>query len=141
MTSLSLYRWTVALLTVSGIAQMPIFKRYYIADVPGLGWTADFILTHRLHYLGAAALLFWLARRVAQGRAAGLGRARLVILGALVATGAVRMLKNLPSVDFSPVAVMLIDWTHLGAAVALGVAALAALAGRRPRKAAQLTGR
>lgn len=141
MTRLSIYRWTVAVLAVSGIAQMPIFKRYYIADVPGLAWTADYFFTHRLHYLGAAALLFWLARRVFLGEAASLGRARLAILAALVVTGAVRVLKNLPDVSFSPTAVMLIDWTHLGAAMALGIAALAALTGRRPRRAAAMQGR
>jgi hypothetical protein len=125
MPRLTFYRWISALLAVTGTAQMPIFKRYYIADVPGLGWTADFILTHRLHYIGAALLLFWLTRRIILSGLASIGFGRLVLLGALILTGAVRMLKNLPDVSFSPVSTMLIDWTHLGAALALAVAALA----------------
>jgi len=133
MTRFSLYRWTVALLAISGIAQMPIFKRYYIADVPGLAWTADFILTHRLHYLGAAVLLFWLARRLAARTP--VGRARLAILAALVLTGLARVFKNMPDVSLPPTAVMLIDWTHLGAAMALGLAALATKFRRAPGRA------
>ncbi len=27
-------------ITVSGFAQMPVFKRYYIADIPGFSWLA-----------------------------------------------------------------------------------------------------
>lgn len=131
MPRLTLYRWIAALLAVTGVAQMPIFKRYYIADIPGLGWTADFILTHRLHYVGAALLLFWLTRRLLLSGAASMGTGRLVMLAALILTGAVRMLKNLPDVSFSPLSTMLIDWTHLGAAMALGLTALALLLKRR----------
>ena len=133
MPNLALYRWTVALLAVTGIGQMPIFKRYYIADVPGLAWTAEFILTHRLHYLGAAVILFWLARMLAAR--VPVGGARLAILAALVLTGLARVLKNMPDVSFPPTAVMLIDWTHLGAAMALGLAALATVFRRAPARA------
>ena len=34
------YLITVFFLTLSGFGQMPIFKRYYIADIPGFGWLA-----------------------------------------------------------------------------------------------------
>ena len=50
------YLITVFFLTLSGFGQMPIFKRYYIADIPGLGWLAEFFITHYIHYL--AAILF-----------------------------------------------------------------------------------
>ncbi|MFP5238949.1 MAG: FeS-binding protein [Acidobacteriota bacterium] len=131
MNSLWIYRAAMAVLAVSGVAQMPVFKRYGIASIPGLGWTADYFFTHRLHYGAAALLLFWLARRLLLGGPAALGRARLALLGALVLTGAIRVLKNLPEVDFSPLTVMLVDWTHLAAAMAIGLAALAVLAKRR----------
>lgn len=129
----SLYRWTVALLAVTGIGQMPIFKRYYVADVPGLAWTADFILTHRLHYLGAAVLLFWLARRLSSR--IPVGGTRLAILAVLALTGLARVFKNMPDASLAPTAVMLIDWTHLGAAMALGIAALATKLRRAPARA------
>ena len=40
----------LSFLTLSGFGQMPIFKRYYIADIPGLGWLAKFYITHYIHY-------------------------------------------------------------------------------------------
>lgn len=44
-------------ITLSGFAQMPIFARYHISDIPGLGWLADFYVTHAVHYIMAALLL------------------------------------------------------------------------------------
>ncbi|MFP5221930.1 MAG: FeS-binding protein [Acidobacteriota bacterium] len=131
MSSLALYRWTVAALAISGVAQMPVFKRYYIADVPGLAWTADYFFTHRMHYAAAAVLLFWLARRLLAGGVWSIGAGRLTILAALVATGIPRVLKNMPDVSFSPTATMLMDWAHLAAAMALGGVALVMLLKRR----------
>lgn len=135
MSSLTLYRWTMAALAISGVAQMPIFKRYYIADVPGLGWTADYYFTHKMHYVAAAVLLFWLARRLLSEGVSSLGAGRLTLLAVLVATGVPRVLKNMPDVSFSPTATMLIDWSHLAAAMALGITALVMLVKRRPQTA------
>ena len=53
----SFYLATVFFLTLMGFGQMPIFKRYYIADIPGLGWLAEFFVTHYIHYLGAIVFL------------------------------------------------------------------------------------
>lgn len=135
MSSLTLYRWTVAALAISGVAQMPIFKRYYIADIPGLGWTADYFFTHQMHTVAAAVLLFWLARRLLSEGVSSIGTGRLALLAALVATGIPRVLKNLPDVSFSPTATMLIDWSHLAAAMALGITALVMLLKRRTQTA------
>jgi hypothetical protein len=62
---------------LTGFAQMPIFDRYYVSSVPGLGWLAQFFVTHLIHY-GMAALLvglgayavvdYLLARRLKFGR-------------------------------------------------------------------------
>ncbi|NJB67433.1 hypothetical protein GGQ74_001073 [Desulfobaculum xiamenense] len=126
--------WTLA---VSGMAQMPIFKRYYIADIPGFGWTADFVFTHAMHYAAAAvflALAFHFATRFALERGWRLtvtGWLRTASIALLIGTGVVRVLKNMPDVSFSPMTVMLIDWGHLAAAVLLGVFALVALVGGR----------
>ena len=51
------YLITIFCLTLTGFGQMPIFKRYYIADIPGLGWLAEFFITHYIHYLGAILFL------------------------------------------------------------------------------------
>lgn len=52
-----LYWVTLFFITLSGFAQMPIFKRYYIADIPGLGWLAQFYITHLIHYICATILI------------------------------------------------------------------------------------
>ncbi len=116
----------------TGFGQMPIFKRYYISDIPGLGWSADFYKTHYIHYLGAALLLgllaYWIADYFFKGRhefhLTASAYVRIVLLGGIVVTGIFRVLKNLPDVVFSPGFTMLIDISHLGFMMAYLVAAL-----------------
>lgn len=130
----------VAALTVTGLAQMPIFKRYYIADIPGLGWLSDYYFTHMVHYVGAALLLAllgyvsarWLREWSGSMRLTRTGLVRVVLLLGIVGTGALRMYKNQPGVSLEPFTVMLVDWTHLGLVLLLGLAAVwARLMGRR----------
>jgi Fe-S-cluster-containing dehydrogenase component len=126
----------VALLALTGTMQMPIASRYRIVAVPGLGWLGDFWLTHKLHYLGAIGLLLltgyvvtcWALRWRREHGLSALGWARAGVLALLIVTGAVRVLKNLHGVNFSPDPVMLVDWAHLGLAFALGLIALVRLA-------------
>ena len=106
---------------LTGFGQMPIFKRYYIADIPGLGWLADFYATHTIHYIGAilffgffayaAVVYFGLMRKRFQ--LTGAAYVRLAILAAIAVTGIFRVLKNLPDVVFSPLFTMVIDISHL----------------------------
>jgi len=129
------YVFLVALLGLTGTMQMPIASRYRIVAVPGLGWLGDFWLTHKLHYLGAVGLLLltgyvvtcWALKWRREHGLSALGWARVGVLALLMATGAVRVLKNLPGVNFSPDPIMLVDWAHLGLACALGLLALARL--------------
>ena len=117
----------------TGMGQMPIFKRYYIADAPGMAWSGDFFLTHFIHYLGAAFFLgfaaYVLTGYVLSGRShyrlTGPGMTRVFLLAGLVATGIVRVLKNLPEVTFSPGFTMLVDISHLGFMMAFLFVALA----------------
>ncbi len=141
-----LYLAAVAGLALTGMAQMPIFKRYYIADIPGLGWLADYYLTNKLHY-GLAALLLavlgwalarWLGDWRRRWRLTALGRARVLLLAGLAVSGGLRVLKNRPDWSFDPLTVLLVDWVHLGLAALLGLVALAAVLARssafvRPR--------
>jgi hypothetical protein len=121
------YRILLFALVLTGMAQMPIFKRYYIADIPGLGWLAEYYLTHTLHYLGASllvALLIYCAvvyvgslrKRYAP---TGAAIARIAILAAIVVTGGFRVLKNLPDIAFSPAFTLFVDIAHLGFMMAL----------------------
>ena len=106
---------------LTGFGQMPIFKRYYIADIPGLGWLANFYATHYMHYMGAIALfilfvyaivVYWglLHRQFQLTPAAYI---RIVLLALIAITGIFRVLKNLPDVVFSPMFTMVIDISHL----------------------------
>lgn len=123
----------VVVLAITGMLQMPLAKRYYVTTLPGLGWTGDYYLTHMLHYLAAIMLMVlaglvvgrWImdwrnSLRLTRG-----GLVRVLIVAALILTGAARMYKNLPDAAFGPFATMLLDIGHLGLAGALGVAALA----------------
>ena len=44
--------WSIALsgilLILTGLFEMPIARRYYINELPGLGWSADFIISSPL---------------------------------------------------------------------------------------------
>jgi hypothetical protein len=106
---------------LTGFGQMPIFKRYYIADIPGLGWLANFYATHYIHYLGAmglfalfvyAGVVYWgLLRQSFQLTWAAY--VRIALLALIAVTGIFRVLKNLPNVVFSPPFTMVIDIFHL----------------------------
>ena len=52
--------WAIALsglaLVLSGMFEMPMANRYYISSVPGLGWSGDFIVSLKVHYV--ASIMF-----------------------------------------------------------------------------------
>lgn len=117
-----IYILTFTVMAFTGFGQMPIFKRYYVSDIPGMGWTADFYLTHYIHYLGAIFLIgliaYIIVDYILSGRKEfGLTSSayvRIALLGAIVITGVFRVLKNLPDVVFSPGFTLFIDISHLG---------------------------
>jgi hypothetical protein len=117
-----IYCLTMVMMGLTGFAQMPIFKRYYIADIPGMGWTAKFFVTHYLHYLGAIVLLGLIAYGVTDYVLSGRksmkltssAYLRMALLAGIVITGIFRVLKNLPHVTFSPDFTLFIDISHLG---------------------------
>jgi hypothetical protein len=135
-----LYIITLFVITLTGFAQMPIFKRYYIADIPGLGWLDEFYVTHYLHYLAAAVLL----AVVFEGAAGYLlmfrkhyritvsGRIRAALLFGLVLTGALMVVKNLSGYWFSQQAIIAMDVLHIVLTVIfLCVALWALIAGKK----------
>ncbi|BDQ33348.1 4Fe-4S ferredoxin [Pseudodesulfovibrio portus] len=129
----------VGSLAFTGLLQMPLARRYYLTDLPGMAWTGDFYFVHRLHYVLAALFLLLLGLVAAnwflawRGKLAltGLGMARAVVIAGLVVSGAFRVYRNLPDVTLHPTAVLAIDWVHLTLVFVLGILALAALVGRR----------
>ena len=117
-----IYILTLIVLTFTGFGQMPIFKRYYISSIPGLGWSSDFYTTHYIHYLSAILFLGLIAWFIAdyffsdrvRFKLTLSSRVRIVLIAGIVITGVFRVFKNLPDVVFSPAFTVFIDVAHLG---------------------------
>jgi len=133
-----LYIVTFILMAFTGFGQMPIFKRYYISDIPGMGWSADFYLTHYIHYIGAILLLGLFAYIIMDFILSGRKEfsltysayVRIAVLAGIVITGIFRVLKNLPDVVFSPGFTLFIDISHLGFMMLYLLAAIVFLVAR-----------
>ena len=100
--------------------------RYYLADVPGFAWTADYYFNHVLHYVLAIVLLAILGWRLPRILTRKSWTAMDVIVGlcwaGIIMTGIIRVMKNQPESYFSPTLVMWVDWSHLGFVMLLGAA-------------------
>lgn len=148
-------------ITLSGFAQMPIFARYHVSDIPGLGWLADFYVTHAIHYIMAALLLalgayVWMDRvlgrrtqapapgdrvrrypedrgvSVHAGRLTVTGWVKVISLAGLVVTGGFLVVKNLAGVYFPHSLIILLDLVHLLSCMVLLGATLYAGIRKRP---------
>jgi hypothetical protein len=117
------YIYTVILffITLSGFAQMPIFKRYYIADIPGLSWLAQFYITHIIHYIAAFALIafamfilfnFFL-NKPELNKITGYVYFKILIISGLIVSGILMAIKNLPSIFFDHNLIIVLDLVHL----------------------------
>ena len=117
-----IYAITLFFITLSGFAQMPIFKRYYIADIPGLGWLAQFYVTHFIHYIAAIVLialvvyifLDFIFNGSGSNRITGSGYFKIAILSGLITSGGLMVYKNLPGVYFGHTTIIILDLAHLG---------------------------
>lgn len=122
-----LYLFTLFFLTLSGFGQMPIFKRYYIADIPGLGWLAQFYVTHYIHYLGAVLLLGLCAFYVTQYLMIDQKQRQLTFTGyfntallvGLIVTGLLLVVKNFTFFHFPNALIIILDLVHLSLVMVL----------------------
>jgi hypothetical protein len=108
-------------ITLSGFGQMPIFKRYYIADIPGFGWLAKFYVTHYIHYI-CAALIIGLTSYAAAGylmqtknklKLTATGYLRTALIAGLIATGILLVIRNFEGYVFSHNLIIFLDLGHL----------------------------
>ena len=117
-----MYVLTVFLMALTGFGQMPIYKRYYLSDIPGLGWLANFWTTRYVHYAGAAMLLAIIAYLIVhyvvlnrrQLRLTFSGYLRGALLLGIVTTGVLFVVKNFPVFVFSPEFIIALNLSHLG---------------------------
>ena len=116
-----MYLLTVFFITLSGFGQMPIFKRYYIADIPGLEWLAKFYITHYIHYI-CAALIVGIASYTAADylllsgkkiRLTVTGYLRGTLIAGLIATGILLVIRNFEGYVFSHNLIIFLDLIHL----------------------------
>jgi len=121
------YGITLFFIALTGFAQMPIFKRYYIADIPGLGWLAQFYVTHAMHYIFASILIalcvygvldFVLSKKGFSKVTATGGIKAALIIG-LVVSGGLMVVRNLSGVYFSHTLIYVMDIGHIGLCMAL----------------------
>ena len=129
----------IALFT--GFGNMPLWKRYYVADIPGLGWSGDFLINLNVHILagsilvalaGYAALTSRMDRRPPTTRRPLSGKVGAMQPGLALAAGIVMVVKNLPGVHLPLYALVAFNLAHMGAAVLFMIAAAIALIFRRP---------
>jgi len=127
------FRVNMLFLALSGIGHMPIFKRYYIADIPGFGWLAEFHITLTIHYLTAAlflAMVAWLATtRIltkSEDRLTRPARVKVGLYIAVIVSGGILVIKNLKGIYMPAATITATDLIHLFGAFTLGITALVA---------------
>ncbi|NLN88398.1 MAG: cytochrome b/b6 domain-containing protein [Syntrophomonadaceae bacterium] len=49
---------SIFVLIFTGFGQMPVYKRYFVDQLPGLGWSSNFLITLNIHYAAAMVLIF-----------------------------------------------------------------------------------
>ena len=117
-----LYVLTLLTMALTGFGQMPIYKRYYLADIPGMTWLADFYITRNIHYIGAIVLLALITYAVLNylllnrnnRRLTGYGYISVFLMAGIIITGIFFTVKNLPGFIFSPGFVHVINLGHMG---------------------------
>ena len=129
------YRVALILALFTGFGNMPLYGRYYVADVPWLTWSGDFITNVKVHYMAGAILLaigvyylfgyFWYYERRRKVTATGKVRAFLLVLTLL--SGIVMAIKNLPGVVFPLDLLVGMNFLHMGSALFLMLVTLVAI--------------
>ena len=124
---------SVALFT--GFGNMPLYGRYYIADIPGFGWSGDFIVNMKIHFAAGAALLglavYYLTGILVQRRGPSPRTTLIRVLEMttllVLFSGLLAGLKNFAILKPGLALNMTINFFHMGMAILLAVVGLASL--------------
>lgn len=119
------YATALVLALFTGFGNMPLYRRYYIADIPGFGWSGNFFTNLYVHYIAGAVLLalsvylcivFWKQKR-RNYSLTGSGLARVVALCLVLVSGIIMALKNLPGAVIPFPLVAVLNLGHMGLAM------------------------
>ena len=117
-----IYGVVLFFLVFSGFGQMPLYKRYYLTDIPGMKWAADFYNTHYIHYVAAILFLAFIFYKGAEyllilrktQRVTISGYIRAAWIAGMVLTGACLVINNFTGAWFSTGFIIFLDLAHLG---------------------------
>ncbi len=123
-----LMRWiyvpAVSIVIFTGFGNMPLYKRYYIADLPGLDWSGNFFTNMMVHYIAGAAVLmaavYFAIGFLLGGRSrkmTGTGKFRTMLLILVLLSGGLMALKNLPGINFQIPILLASNFLHFGSAM------------------------
>ena len=128
------YGIIIGVVLFSGMGQMPILKRYYVTSLPLMAWAENFYTLSDLHYISVAfflALMIWrltLSKRILDPRWSWGPRTwwgwTLFVL--LLISGTFMVARNF-GIYISPPRLMLLDFIHLGSAMAFMLTGLVSL--------------
>ena len=121
-----IYGITFFFLVLTGFGQMPVYKRYYISDIPGLDWVSSFYLTHMMHYIAAFVLIafsvyvviFFIlgGSNILDGskKITTTGFIKIFILAGLIVSGILLVIRNLSGVYLGHNLIIALDLMHIG---------------------------
>lgn len=115
-----IYGITFFFLVLTGFGQMPVYKRYYISDIPGLDWISNFYLTHMIHYIASFVLIIFVVYVLVSfvlkrtGRITASGYFKISILAGLIISGVGLVIRNLSGVYLGHNLIIALDLIHLG---------------------------
>ena len=118
----AIYTVNIFMLVLTGFGQMPIYKRYYLSDIPGFSWLANFLTPREIHYLVAGLLLAlvayigrdYLILKRKNRKITATGYVRIALITGIIITGTLFVIKNFPPYIFSPNFIIFLNLSHLG---------------------------
>jgi hypothetical protein len=136
-----LYGLALIVALFTGFGNMPLYGRYYVADVPGFGWSGNFFINVNVHILSGSLLLALamyafmssiLLRDGSRHKLTPTGKLRAFLLALSLLTGILMVIKNLPGIRFPLEMLIAFNFAHMGAAAFLMIVSLLTLLFRRP---------
>lgn len=143
-----LYPVALAVALFTGFGNMPIYKRYYISDIPGFWWSSNFYVNLTIHYISGALLVglavyfgfIYLKTHPSNDRLTTAGMLRAVLLGLSLLTGILLAIRNLSGINFGFGVQMFVVFAHLAMALTLMVLSVGCFIFKSPWRSHLLPG-